>query len=145
MRTILTSHYSMLARVSANKDLVPIAISRSVPRWFAGKSALWLAPSSGLLHRYKNQGLSHEDYTLTYKKELLDRQDAHEVANRLFDMAGEGKTPVLFCYEKAGDFCHRHLLAEWFEAHGIPCHEHENQPQKKEDQEQQQDTWLKLC
>ena len=33
-----------------------------------------------------------------------------------------GKVPVLVCFEKDG-FCHRHLIAEWFNSHDIECQE----------------------
>ena len=30
---------------------------------------------------------------------------------------------ALICYEKPSDFCHRHLVAEWFRNHGHNCEE----------------------
>jgi uncharacterized protein (DUF488 family) len=33
----------------------------------------------------------------------------------------EGK--VLLCYEKSGDFCHRHLVAEWLRRYGYEVKE----------------------
>jgi hypothetical protein len=30
---------------------------------------------------------------------------------------------ILLCYEKAKDFCHRHLVRAWFNAHQIKCEE----------------------
>ena len=30
---------------------------------------------------------------------------------------------VLLCYEKRGDFCHRHLVADWLNKNGFNCEE----------------------
>ena len=30
---------------------------------------------------------------------------------------------ALVCYEKPSDFCHRHLVADWFNKNGIECKE----------------------
>ena len=30
----------------------------------------------------------------------------------------------LLCYEKPTDFCHRHLVAEWFRKNGFNCEEY---------------------
>ena len=32
---------------------------------------------------------------------------------------------ILLCYEKPGDFCHRHLVSDWFNQNGIFCQEFE--------------------
>ena len=41
---------------------------------------------------------------------------------RIIKNIAAGKVPVLVCFEKDG-FCHRHLIAEWFNSHGIECKE----------------------
>ena len=28
---------------------------------------------------------------------------------------------ILLCYEKPGDFCHRHLVADWLTKNGVNC------------------------
>ncbi len=54
-------------------------------------------------------------YTNRFKDEILGNFDAVEVVKNIFKLA-DGKTPVLLCYEKPEDFCHRHLVAEWLNA-----------------------------
>ena len=54
------------------------------------------------------------DYIRTYQRDVLDNLDPNEIR-----LALEGK--ILLCYEKPGDFCHRHLLAHWMNEHSIPC------------------------
>lgn len=33
------------------------------------------------------------------------------------------KDVALLCCEKPSDFCHRHLVADWFRKNGVPCEE----------------------
>ena len=40
---------------------------------------------------------------------MLDAQRVYEDLERL----SNGRDCVLLCYEKSGDFCHRHLVADW--------------------------------
>lgn len=51
-------------------------------------------------------------YTDRFNKEILGNLNAEFVLWDLFDLAGD-KDIVLICYEKPGDFCHRHLVADW--------------------------------
>jgi uncharacterized protein YeaO (DUF488 family) len=54
--------------------------------------------------------------------ELLAKLDVKAVSSELSDIAN-GSDIVLLCYERKSDFCHRHLVAEWFRKNGIPCEE----------------------
>lgn len=58
-----------------------------------------------------------KEYTKEYRK-ILDKLDPAMVLEDL----GEGA--ILLCWEKAGEFCHRRLVAEWLEEHlGITVNE----------------------
>lgn len=48
-------------------------------------------------------------YRLRYQTEVLDNLEAQDVLNALPEGA------ILLCWERAGDFCHRRIVAEWFE------------------------------
>jgi len=48
--------------------------------------------------------------------------DPKEVEDHLYFMS-DGMDIALVCYEKPGDFCHRHLVAEWLRAADIPVEE----------------------
>lgn len=38
--------------------------------------------------------------------------------NELRLLCPDGKDICLICYEKPNDFCHRHLVADWFRENG---------------------------
>lgn len=79
-----------------------------------------LAPSNEILRAYKSPsalaiygqiGLERS-YTFKYFDQLFEL-DPREVWNKLHELVG-GVEPILLCYEKPGQFCHRHLVAKWF-------------------------------
>ena len=63
--------------------------------------------------------------------------DARDVYGDLVSLCGVGTTTniiphiALICYEKPTDFCHRHLVADWFNKNGIRCKEYSD---NKEDE-----------
>ncbi len=62
--------------------------------------------------KVKNKQITEEEYTIEYNK-YLSNFNAKTVYDKLCNLVnGE---PVLLCYEKSGEFCHRHLVAKWLE------------------------------
>lgn len=86
-------------------------------QWFSGPRYPILAPPNWLITKYKAGKISDEDYTKAYIREVLDGLNPHEVYKELGDNA------VLLCFEKPPKFCHRHIVSEWFNKHGIPVTE----------------------
>ena len=110
------------ARLKKYQDagLVPISISRWKPKWFEGEECIDLAPAANLLLRYKNGQASVQDYTEEYNA-MLDGLDVKMIA----EAASKGRNVVFCCYEKPGDFCHRHLFAKHLrEKYGIEIKEY---------------------
>lgn len=91
-----------------------VNISRYNKFW-SGASYPTLAPDAELLTLYKMGRVSIEEYTNIYNQQLR-KLDVHKV---YADLNGK----VLLCYEKNGDFCHRHLIADWFKKYGYECEE----------------------
>lgn len=54
-----------------------------------------------------NSSESIEWYTNIYRDIVLSNLNLNNVMEELGDNA------VMLCYEKPGDFCHRHLIADW--------------------------------
>lgn len=54
-----------------------------------------------------NSPESIEWYTNIYRDTVLSNLNSTNVVKELGDNA------VMLCYEKPGDFCHRHLIADW--------------------------------
>lgn len=66
-----------------------------------------LAPRKDWFWEWKNGHLPNEWYIQKYNETVLSKLDPNKVVEELGDNA------VMLCYEKPGDFCHRHLIADW--------------------------------
>ena len=107
---IFTSNFAKAKSLDNSKYLV-VAISRYVPKGYSGVRELRFAPSRRLLMSYK-KGLSSELYTKAFFNELIDKENVYSVFKDLASLS-HGRDIVLCCYEKAGDFCHRRLIADF--------------------------------
>ena len=108
-----------------------ICIARYSPSGWRGRVYSALAPSQSLLRWYKFSWLGKKEreaeYKERYREETLNSLDPKVVYDRL------SENSVLLCYEKSGDFCHRRLVAEWFEKHlGVKVPEYVREPSKFE-------------
>lgn len=66
-----------------------------------------LAPRKEWFWEWKNGHLSNDWYMEKYNETVLSKLNPEKVVEDLGDNA------VMLCYEKPGDFCHRHLVADW--------------------------------
>lgn len=105
---IYTSYFANGKKL-AQAGVKVIGIALFPPKWFYGTSVTQVAPTRSILFA-KNQ--THEQYTERYKREVLSKVNPHQFLDSL-RIAGRGQDVALCCYEKPGDFCHRHILAEW--------------------------------
>lgn len=96
-----TSYYAKSA-----KHPNAISIAAKSPIWYEGASTKIVAPSWSIFSEWKTTG-NNELYTLRFNSEILGKLDPEEVADTI------GYDSVMLCYEKPGDFCHRHLVAKW--------------------------------
>lgn len=85
--------------------LIPISIAR-FNRYYSGLNYIKLAPPSSMIHE------PEKTYTPNFKRVVLQPLNVQEVKNELKQLSN-GKDIILLCYEKAGEFCHRRLVAEW--------------------------------
>lgn len=86
-----------------------VSIAGKCPDWFKGRQYKKLAPKYDWWKKWRNESLSEEWYKEQYYKTILDKLDTRQVYEEL------GENAVLLCWEKSGKFCHRHLVAEWFQ------------------------------
>jgi hypothetical protein len=98
---MFTSCYGQYKNI-VRAGLKPVAISRSVPNWFHGVRDESLAPSYQILY------MPREKFDYLFLKQLK-RQDANAV------LRSYGEDVCLLCFEKAGEWCHRRMVAEWIE------------------------------
>ena len=95
-------------------NLISISGDRGKSIGFVGKAIPQLAPKRVFWNIWhSNMGkISSEAndryYIQEYYRQVLSKVNIEEL------LRGE-KDPILLCYEKGQDFCHRHILAEYIE------------------------------
>ena len=93
----------------AKDDPRCIAISARVPKNYNGRRCKKLAPPYWMVQKSKSGEMTDEEFKRQFKKYVLGKLDAREVLNEIGDDA------ILLCWEQPGEFCHRRLIAHWFE------------------------------
>lgn len=113
---IYTSYYARCkdATVELPNGEIGTTISISVqPPWFWRPQTHFpdLAPTWEIVSAYKSGMINDAEYVQAYLHLLNEDRalDPHDVLARLDD------NTVLLCYERPEDFCHRHIVAWWFE------------------------------
>ncbi|MBZ7262470.1 DUF488 domain-containing protein [Klebsiella oxytoca] len=86
-----------------------ISIARFAPRNAPAGYSVYqkLAPGNWF------NSVSVSRYIELYEREILGPLDPARTWDELYSLAG-GHEPVLLCWEKPGEFCHRQLVARWF-------------------------------
>ncbi len=122
-----TSYFGNLKNLPA--DVVPISICGKAPDWYKGLQYKKLAPKYDFFMKWK-ETRDNEYYIRCFRDQVLSVTSFYDTFRELQEMARkvnpDGKYICLICYEKPGDFCHRHLVAEWFRENDISCEEFNN-------------------
>lgn len=104
---IYTSYFGNSKQLQA-ANVEMIGIARYKPRYFTGFNVVAVAPKPFML----SDDMTVEEYVAHYEKLILEPLDIPNLVQTLEKMGG-GKDVALCCYEKPGQFCHRHLLSDW--------------------------------
>ena len=120
---IYTSYFGNLKNIG--DEMVPIAICGKSPNWYHGPEYKKLAPKYKFFMEWKE---NHDNsfYIEHFNTEVLNCLNPDTVVSELEairDDVNNCEDIVLLCYEKPGDFCHRHIVADWLNEHEIPCEE----------------------
>lgn len=118
---IYTSYFPKVNKLVEN-GLIPIAICGGIPEGYIWRWYRKLAPSWSIYSEYKEFG-DIEKYTKRYNEEILSKLNPEQVFQDLYNLADESVNFAMLCYEKPTDFCHRHLVADWFTKYGFTCKE----------------------
>ena len=103
---IYTSYFAKAA-ILRKAGIVPIGVALWPPRFFRGISMKQVAPRRYML----DDRLTDEEYISMYRNDVLRLVDARSFIQDL-ERASRGMDVALCCFEKPGDFCHRHILAK---------------------------------
>ncbi len=92
----------------------PVRISRKGPRR-KSRAVFYekLAPPKYLIDHHYAGSITEQEYTEEYYRVVLSRLDPQQVLDEIISLFGEDAT--LLCFEDAGKFCHRRLVADWIE------------------------------
>lgn len=106
---IYTGYYAKLKQY-INAGLTPVSIAGRAPEFYTGAQYKSLAPTYNIFKSWKNGDITNEQYVERFKSEVLDKLDKDGFKR----MVNSFDTDIiLLCYEKSGDFCHRHIVADW--------------------------------
>ncbi len=117
---LYTSYFAKLKKLPPN--VTPISICGKAPDWYKGLQYKKLAPKYAFFMEWKKNH-NNDFYIQYFNDKVLSQLDCNTVLEELRAIAGNGNDIALICYEKPTDFCHRHLVADWFNKNGIKCKE----------------------
>ena len=123
---LYTSYFANLKKLSNN--FIPISICGKAPNWYKGLQYKKLAPKWNFFKEWKENN-DNEYYIKNFNEQILNNLKLEDVLNDLKILAEsyniqnniQSNNICLICYEKSDDFCHRHLVANWFNKNGIQC------------------------
>ncbi len=125
---IYTSYFAKLK--SLPEHIVPISICGKAPDWYKGLQYKKLAPKYDFFMEWKKNH-DNDYYIKCFNEQVLDKLYFLDVVSDLINLTMvdgiEPENIALICYEKPGDFCHRHLVADWLNQNGCECKEWEDE------------------
>lgn len=107
---IWTTYFAAIKKLPLDR-ILPISICGKPIEGWEYPQYKKLAPSWSIYKEYKDS-LDQERYICRFHEEILGSLSREEVLKDLEELS-QGKDVALVCYEKPGDFCHRHIVAEW--------------------------------
>ena len=121
---IYTSYFAKLKSLPDN--IIPISICGKAPDWYKGLQYKKLAPKYGFFMKWK-ENHDNDYYIKCFNEQVLDKLHPYTVLFEIKDLLDKNSIQsndvCLICYEKPNDFCHRHLVADWFNKYGCECKE----------------------
>lgn len=131
---IYTTYFAKLNKLPPH--IIPISICGKAPDWYQGLQYKKLAPKYEFFIKWKCNR-DNDYYIRCFQEQVLDKLDVRKVLEELDgmlvsqaiddDYIGDPMLVpkmALVCYERPEDFCHRHLVADWFNKNGIVCEEY---------------------
>jgi hypothetical protein len=108
-----TSYFANIKKLKGNF----VSIARKTPDNFPGLIYEPLAPPWWLLEEYKYGNKNKKWYIEQYVDNVLAYLNPHSIVEII------GEDAILCCYESPEKFCHRHIVAKWFERSGYKVRE----------------------
>ena len=108
---ILYTGYFANTKKYQQKGFTPVSVAGITPEFFKGEKWVDFAPRKTFFSKWKKGELSNEEYMRCYLEYLktIPKEDIEELRELT-----RNEDYVMCCYEKTGDFCHRHYLGAFF-------------------------------
>ena len=130
---IYTSYFDKISELPDN--VIPVSICGRVPDWYTGLQYKTLAPKLEFFKKWE-QTKDNDYYTDNYNRLVLNVLTVEEVLEDLYNKLNDEQKGILYstdsniddckclhivliCYEKPDEFCHRHIVADWFNENNI--------------------------
>ena len=99
------------------EDYVQVSIALYSPKDYHGLEYKSLSPTKEILFDWKK---THDikNYIESFYSIVLGNLNPVDVISDLVSLTSGHKKIILLCYEKSGNFCHRHIVAEWLNKAG---------------------------
>ena len=120
---IYTTYFSNVENLP--RDIMPIAICGEAPSRWGGLEYKRLAPKWEFFKVWQ-ENHDNDYYIREFAEKVTGKLNAKNVVMELGRMSG-GRDIALVCYEKPGNFCHRHLVAKWLNENGYEVKEWDQQ------------------
>lgn len=122
MINVLTSYYYEPNLKDSSNILVSIScsITNGVFQRYGNDRIIHynkLAPSQHLHTLMYNNKIPVEQYISLFNHQLT-QLNPHIIMKELLEFGKKENDVILLCYEKPEDFCHRQLVADWFNTNG---------------------------
>lgn len=112
-----TSYFSNISKIK-----FPISIAGKCPDWYTDAQYKKLAPKYEWWKEWHDNNLGDDWYTEKYYSTVLVMLDPKVIYKELFNIYMTDNFTLL-CYESPEKFCHRHLVAQWFNDNGFSIKE----------------------
>lgn len=104
---IYTSYFGNHRKLAAS-NIKMICVALGKPKYYNAPQIIEVAPRRYML----DDKWTYEEYTNMYLNDVLSKVNPQELIQTI-QRFSNGQDVALCCYEKPGDFCHRHILAKW--------------------------------
>lgn len=106
---IFTSYFGNIRKLK-QAGVIPIGISLGRNKYIPCEYLSYLAPKRYML----DDKWTDEEYIKMYREDVLSKVSIDVLRESIRRISEDWtKDVALLCYEKPGDFCHRHIFAEW--------------------------------
>ena len=106
---IYTGYYGGITRIVG--DIAKVQVSNSAPVSVDIKFEKAIPDWAFIVKPYKDGLITKEEYEQRYTLQLDKFRE--NILGVIKYFSGTDKDYILLCYEKPGDFCHRHILADY--------------------------------